>query len=125
MHKLVVLLTAVVFLLYGLAFLVLPTYVLQLVTEGSVSSSSGIIDIRATYGGMSVGVGVILLLLTTQGVETLRVGVWSVFILMSGMAVGRVIGIVLDGEPNIVMYIYLGLEVAVSTFALFLLRKKI
>ena len=86
-----------------------------------MSSSSGLIDIRATYGGMSLAVGIILYLLAT-GKDTLKIGLISVSVLMLAMAMGRIIGIGLDGTPNIYMYIYLALELAVGILALLLLR---
>jgi hypothetical protein len=121
MGKLLVLLTAVIFFAYGLIFVFFPVQALLLVVGGSVSSSSGVIDVRATYGGMSVGVGIVLYLLaTTHG--ALRIGLISVCLLMLGMAAGRIIGMVLDGNPNMYMYIYLVLELSVSSLAVFFLR---
>lgn len=123
MGKLLVLLTAAIFCAYGLIFIFFPVEALLFVVEGSVSSSSGVIDIRATYGGMSVGVGIVLYLLaTTEG--ALRIGLIAVCLLMLSMAAGRIIGIVLDGSPNIYMYIYLALELSVSSLAILLFRSK-
>jgi len=121
MGKLLVLLTAAIFCAYGFIFVFFPVEALLFVVEGSVSTSSGVIDIRATYGGMSVGIGIVLYLLaTTHG--TLRIGLISVCLLMLGMAAGRIIGMVLDGSPNMYMYIYLALELSVSSLAVLLLR---
>ena len=74
-----------------------------------------------TYGGMSAAVGVILLLLASN-VNTLRVAVVSVFLLMFGMAFGRSLGIYLDGGANAYMYGYLILELAACAIALLLLK---
>lgn len=121
MGKLLVLLTASIFCIYGLIFVFFPVDGLLFVVDGSISTSSGVIDIRATYGGMSVGIGIILYLLaTTHG--TLRIGLLSVCLLMLGMAAGRIIGMVLDGSPNIYMYIYLALELIASSLAVLCLR---
>jgi len=121
MGKLLVLLTAAIFCAYGFIFVLFPVEALLFVVGGSVSTSSGVIDIRATYGGMSVGIGIVLYLLaTTYG--TLRIGLISVCLLMLGMAAGRIIGMVLDGSPNMYMYIYLALELSVSSLAVLLLR---
>lgn len=123
MDKALVLVTAMVFFLYGLIFMLLPEQALVFVVQGQINSSSGVIDLRATYGGMSVGVGMILFLLAINK-DTLKIGLWSVVILMSGMAIGRVIGMVLDGAPNLFMYIYLVLELVAIMLALLVLRLK-
>lgn len=113
MGKLVVLLTAAIFFIYGLLFIVFPAETFKYVTGGAVSSTSGVTDMRATYGGMSVGVGVILCILGMNQ-KTIKLGLVSVSVLMLGMAAGRLIGIVYDGNPNTYMYVYLALELIVS-----------
>ena len=99
----------------------MPLETFGFVVDGSVTSSSAVIDLRATYGGMSAAVGVILLLLASN-VNTLRVAVVSVFLLMFGMAFGRSLGIYLDGGANAYMYGYLILELAACAIALLLLK---
>lgn len=121
MSKIFVLGTAAIFFVYGLLFFVIPIETFQFVVDGTVTSSSAITDLRATYGGMSVGVGIILYLLGNKE-QTLRTGLVAVFLLMSGMALGRSIGIVLDGDANAFMFIYLGLEIVASAVALLLLK---
>ena len=122
MDKILVILTAAIFFVYGLIFVLFPIGMLQIIVQVSLNTSSGITDIRATYGGMSIAIGVILYLLATNE-STLRVGLISVSILMLSMAFGRVIGMVLDGSPNLFMYIYLALELMASSFAIFLLKR--
>ncbi len=122
MSKFLIQLTAIIFLFYGLLCLFFPVEVLRLVTEGSVSSSSGVIDIRATYGGMSLGLAIILFILASKQ-STIRLGLISVLTIMSGMAIGRSIGIYLDGSPNTMMYIYLIIEIIAVLLALILLKK--
>ena len=110
-----------VFLVYGLLFAAFPNQLLRLTVDGSVTSTSALIDIRATYGGMSVAAGVILLM---QGQSSNhKAGLLTVLILMIGMAVGRSIGLYVDGDANLVMYVYLLLEVVVAILALSLLRR--
>jgi hypothetical protein len=70
---------------------------------------------------MSIGVGVILYLLG-KNPETLKTALICVCTLMLSMAGGRVVGIVLDGNPNILMFVYLALEILVSALAFLLLR---
>lgn len=118
MGKIVVLLTGWFFVLYGLAFTVAPVEMFILVTAGSIDTLSGVIDARATYGGMSVAVGVVLLLLAKQS-STLSLSLLATAVVLLTMAAGRLIGMVVDGEPNLIMYIYLGAELFFGIAALF------
>ena len=88
--------------------------------QENLHTSSGNIDLRATYGGMSVGVGLILFALGLRD-HTIKLGLISVIFLMIGMALGRTIGIVIDGSPNNLMLIYLGLELGTGALALYFL----
>ncbi|GAA5317566.1 MAG: hypothetical protein AseanaTS_27710 [Candidatus Pelagadaptatus aseana] len=122
MSKLIVLGTAAIFVVYGLFFIALPVETLHLVVDGTVTSSSGITDVRATYGGMTIAVGIILFMLGRDP-QTLRLGLMSVLLLMLGMATGRTLGMVVDGHPNLFMYIYLGLELTLILVSFLLLNK--
>ena len=119
--KLLIVLTAAIFLIYGALFILFPIQILELVANGSITSASGVIDMRATYGGMSMAVGIILLLLA-KSEDTIKVGLMSVFLLMACMAIGRVVGILVDQNPNIMMYVYLALEVLIAVLSAFLLK---
>ncbi|MEH6345490.1 MAG: DUF4345 family protein [Bermanella sp.] len=119
--KLLVVLTAFIFLIYGMLFVLFPVQLLELVANGVVTSASAVIDMRATYGGMSVAVGFILLLLA-KSEETIKVGLMSVFLLMVSMAIGRMVGILIDQNPNVMMYVYLALEIINSVLSAFLLK---
>ncbi len=109
--KLIVVLSAILFVAYGFGFALAPGYVSQAVTGSMPSSASGLIDMRATYGGMSIAVGVLLLLLSRSD---LRQGLIGVLLLMLCMAVARAYGILTDGTANTLMYAYLVLEVAIA-----------
>jgi hypothetical protein len=118
--KLLIVVTAFIFLVYGALFILFPIKLLDLVANGAVTSASGVIDMRATYGGMSFGVGSILLLLA-KSAETIKLGLVSVFLLMVCMASGRVVGICVDQNANVMMYVYLTLEVVVAVLSALLL----
>ena len=121
MSKGLIFLTATIFLIYGLLCMFFPAEVLRFVIDGSVSSSSGLIDIRATYGGMSLGVSLILYLLANDE-STIKIGLFGVLALMGGMAIGRSIGIFVDESPNWVMYVYLLLEMVVASLSIIFLK---
>ena len=118
---LLVQITAAIFVLYGLGFTFAPLAMAQFVTDASPTHASAIIDMRATYGGMSLAVGVLLFVLSARA-EWLKAGLLAVTIIMAGMALGRVVGIVVDGNANTFMYIYLGLEIVGAVAAGMLLR---
>jgi hypothetical protein len=50
-------LNAAFFVVYGLAFVLAPEAVGRAITGSAPDTSSGVIDMRATYGGMTVAVG--------------------------------------------------------------------
>ena len=113
--------TGAFFVIYGAAFALFPVEMSVLVTDGSPTTPSGIIDLRATYGGMSIAVGITVLMLGADA-ELVALGLLVVAIVLAAMAGARTLGIVLDGTPNPVMYLYLVAEVMGSGFALYLRR---
>ena len=121
MARYCVLVTAWGFFIYGLLFIVFPQEALQMLVQGKVSTRSELIDLRATYGGMMIGLGLLLFILANN-VSTIKIGLLAVFILMLCMALGRIVGIVIDGEPNQLMYIYLALELLACALSWLLLR---
>jgi hypothetical protein len=111
--RILLLLGSGIFALYGLLFSIAPVELARLVTGDAPSSPSALIDMRATYGGMSIAVGMILMLLALKE-ETIRIGVVSLLLVMVCMAATRIVGIAVDGDANIAMYFYLGLEIVAA-----------
>lgn len=120
--RFVVLLTGIVFLAFGLACLVAPSAVMLAATGASVAHPVALIDLRATYGGMSLGVAVILFLLTTSP-GLIRLGLIAVLTLMLGMGGGRAVGMLLEPNSNTVMTLYLALEIAAASLSTVLLYR--
>ena len=114
-------LNCLVFLIYGLGFVLFPESLALLITDTVPQSTSGLIDMRATYGGMSLAIGLFLGFLALES-ATVRLGIISVTLVMAGMAGGRLLGIVLDGNPNGAMVLYLALEILVIILAFVSLR---
>ncbi|KGD65596.1 hypothetical protein Y5S_00820 [Alcanivorax nanhaiticus] len=112
---------ALVFLAYGVGFVFVPGLLMQQVVGEIPVASSAWIDLRATYGGLSLGVGLLLAVLSMR-TETLRAGTLGVVFLMAGMAGGRIVGMVLDGSPNGYMMLYLLLEIVTAALAVWTLR---
>lgn len=120
MAKAIVWLTGLFFVLYGLGFTFAPAELAFLVTASSPSTSSGLIELRATSGGMGIAMGIIILFLakTELSMSLLVTGV-----VLLAMASARVIGIAIDGSPNSIMIVYLVAELVAGVSAL-LLRNK-
>ena len=58
--NLLVVLGAAFFIVYGVAFIFAPTAMASFITGAAPAHPSSMIDFRATYGGMTLGVGLIL-----------------------------------------------------------------
>jgi len=120
--KIFILINSVVFLLYGIGFIFFPETFSLYVTDAVPNTKSGLIDMRATYGGMSIGFAVLLLLIS-QDSKIFMLGVKAIILIVGGMALGRITGMIIDGSPNTLMYIYLLLEIIVVIIGLKLLMK--
>ncbi|MHA2801278.1 DUF4345 domain-containing protein [Vibrio harveyi] len=123
MSKLLVYLTALFFLLYGAIFAVFPVDMSNLITGSSPNSTSATIDFRATYGGaqFAIGLALILVLKIKQDVTLALI---IVAITLLSMAFGRLIGILFDGQPNTLMYVYLVAELVFGLLALYLRKSE-
>jgi hypothetical protein len=120
--KLMVWITALVFLGYGVLFSLSPSTLFERVTDSALFSYSAAIDVRATYGGMMAAIGIILALLVLKE-ETLKLSVISATLLAGLMAVTRTMGIIAETQPNDTMQIYLITEVFFTLWGLFILWK--
>ena len=106
--RIVIWLSAGFFIIYGLAFSVFPSTMASLVTGVEPVGVSTLIDLRATYGGMSIAAGASMLyLLFTQQMRTCLV---MISLLLMSMAVTRTLGLIFDGSGNVFMYLYLAGE---------------
>ena len=69
LQRILVWLNALFFLAYGALFILAPGWAAALVTDTRPGSASGLIDMRATYGGMSLAVGLLFALLARNPSE--------------------------------------------------------
>ena len=123
MSKLLVYLTALFFLLYGVIFAVFPVEMANLITGSSPNSTSATIDFRATYGGAQFAIG-LALILVFKIKQDVTLALIIVAITLLSMAFGRLIGILLDGQPNTLMYVYLVAELVFGLLALYLRKSE-
>ena len=123
MSKLLVYLTALFFLLYGALFAVFPVDMANLITGSSPNSASATIDFRVTYGGAQFAIG-LALILVFKIKQDVTLALIIVAITLLSMAFGRLIGILLDGQPNTLMYVYLVAELVFGLLALYLRKSE-
>jgi len=111
--------TGVIFFGYGLLCWLIPDPVLKL-TGMQISAASGLVEFRAMYGGMQMGFG--LWCLMALGAENRRIpGLWSVLLIMGGLALARVIAIFAGATISLYLsgaLIYEGLTALAAAFFL-------
>ena len=107
---------------YGIAFALVPVKMALLITGGSPETASGLIDMRATYGGVTFAVGAIILLLGRHA-ATRAQALLVAAVVLAAMAIARAIGIVLDGDASGLMYLSLGAEIFGAVIAEWMRRK--
>ena len=121
-ERFVIYLAAGFFLLYGLAFTLAPVAMSTLVTGSAPAGVSAMVDFRATYGGMTIAVGLALFYL--HAIKQNRACLVIVMIVLLSMAASRTLGLIVDGSGNVFMYLYLVLEVLGSALAGIAMRRK-
>ena len=112
---------SVFFVLFGLSFVLAPGSSAELIIGSIPASPSGMIDMRATYGGFGLAIGV-LFGLCARSFELALLGLRFSLALYSGILLGRIVGIFLDGEPNGSVYSNLFLEALFLVLTVFAIR---
>jgi len=111
---------AAVFLGLGAMSLVVPTNLTRLV-EISMPTPIAVMEIRGVYGGLFIGIGFFFLLFARRA-AWLRPGLVAQAGIMAGFVVGRTVGILLGGAPNLFIAALLAGEVFMVAVAVFALR---
>jgi hypothetical protein len=113
-------LAAAGFVAFGLALLVAPG-LLALVDLEPVTPTARS-DARAIFGGMELGVGV-LLALCARRPEWHRVGLTAQGVALGGAVTGRLVSLAVDGAPRPVTFALAALELVGAALAAVALRK--
>ena len=114
----------IAFVVAGAIFLVLPAFITT-IFEIVVPTTTALVEVRGVYGGMSVGVGVMLIVAALRQ-DWLRPGLFALAAMMGGLVVGRTAGLIIDGPTNLYEYSQLGTEavaLALSVFTLWGLNR--
>lgn len=101
------------FIAFGLAFAVAPEEAAEFVTDVRPGSSSAVIDMRAAYGGLPIGLGLFIGACARRP-SWVRPGLLVSLLSVAGLGVARLVGIVADGSPNGMMWAQLALEVVAA-----------
>ena len=91
--------------------------------ELNVNTVNALNELRATYGGLQIGIG--LFLFAGVGRATLRRPVLLAQALMvGGLVIGRLVGIALDGLPSGFVQSLLALETTIAVLSVVLYRRE-
>ena len=107
---------------FGLGFVFAPDTLATLITGAAPATPSAMTDMRATYGGMALGLALIFGL-CARNEGSVRLGVQGVLAVMVALAVARTLGILLDGASNTFMFVLLLAEIVMAFLASFALRQ--
>lgn len=104
----------------GCAFLAAPQLLFGLLTGVEFQGTRGWIDLRATYGGLSAGAGV-WLLLTVRREQWVPVGLMGLVCVYGAFALGRAVGMAAEGTMDLLMTIILLMELMLAAAGCLLL----
>ena len=109
---------AALFFVFGIGFIFAPAVLAQFVTGAAPALPTALTDMRATYGGMALGIGIFFAYTTwvQRGVYEAVIGA---VLVMLGLALGRTLGIVIDGSPNKMMHLLLAAEILFATLLIY------
>lgn len=110
------------FMAFGLGFILIPEMPAALVTGAAPGTPSAVTDMRTTYGGMAFGFGG-MFGLSVRNPRFVRLGVQGVLLTMAALSSGRLLGMALDGSPNVFMFILVGAELLMAGLAIGALRQ--
>jgi hypothetical protein len=113
-------LAAAGFVAFGLALLVAPALLAIVDLEPPTPTARS--DVRAIYGGMELGIGVLLALCARRR-EWYRVGLVAQGLALGGAAAGRLVSLAADGAPRPVTLALAALEFAGAALAAVALRR--
>ncbi len=91
--------------------------------ELNVNTVSALNELRATYGGMQIGIGLFLMAGARWAVLT-RPVLLAQALMLGGLAAGRLVGMALDGLPNGFVQGLLVLETAITVLSVALYQRQ-
>ena len=113
--RIVLVLGSLMYLLLGLAFLFWPSAMIAK-TGLATLGPAGVTEARATYGGLELALGVLLALAAVQP-TTVPYGLIVMALTLGGFALGRLVGMLVDGVHENFTLIYFAIEAASALVA--------
>lgn len=114
--------TSALFVVFGAGFVIAPEQGAEFITGVGPTAPNVLIDMRATYGGVALGMGVFLGICARRP-SWVRPGLIASLLTIAATGSARVLGIAVDGSPNALMLVLLGAEIAASGLYVFALRR--
>ena len=102
-------LNSALFIVFGVCFIAAPAFFATVITGAAPGTSSALIDMRATYGGMGLGVG-LFFGFCARHPSTVQLGLFASLFVLATTAAARMVGFFGDGSPNVFMFLLLGTE---------------
>jgi hypothetical protein len=112
----------VITLLFGVAYLLAPGGILTEAAGFGALAAGGLTDVRATYGGLQLGIGAFLLWAATDE-SRVRMALVLLALLFGAVGLSRALGLMLDGSANPFHISALPTEAFVTGFTLYVLKR--
>ena len=107
-QRFVLAVSALVFIGIGIMFLSSPQSLLPRVNI-TAPPGTALADVRAVYGGLDLGIGLFLAFCSVR--SQVRMGLVACVLTLGGLACGRILGIALNPEQEVITYYLLASEV--------------
>ena len=114
--------TSVLFVAFGIGFAAAPQELAEFVTGAAPSVPSAVTDMRATYGGVPLGIGLFIGYCARRP-ESVRLGILASLAVVAALGAARLAGIIVDGSPNGFMLVFLSTEIASVLLFVIALRR--
>ncbi len=115
--RVILIISGLIFLGFGLAFLLRPAESANWVGITGLKGAAGVTEIRTVYGGLQVGVGAFLLICALPRMM-ITPGLVGAVVVFGGMAGGRLLGILMDEPDQAMVFVFLGVEVAMMVMGI-------
>lgn len=116
--KIYLILMGLMSVVFGVMYLVSPATFTDPMGFG-ILAPSALTDIRATYGGFQIGMG-LFMFWCCMGTGRLYTGMFFALISVAAIAASRAIGLLIDGDYLQVLVFTLGFEVVLTVISLVL-----
>jgi uncharacterized membrane protein len=113
--RLILALAGLAFIGFGVAFLVSPEPMARFVDLELVTPTA-LTEVRAMYGGLEIGLGVFLLTALGRR-DHVAMGLRVALFAFAGLALGRLVGLVVDSPWQPVMWLLTAAEVTAAALA--------